>query len=569
VKNSKTSTTPLVVFGVIVMLFLAVGVVSILGLKNLNEDYRNTVMTHGLPLNPAINMVASIHTLYANAQACVIYTGNKGQLKSVMESIDEWAKMFEDNAAAYSKSVVRPDAKKLYDEGRDKYTKVFKPTMYEMYYDAMRGVPRDRLLNFLEDFIRPAADMISNNMMVVADINTAMLVNSTASGDKLANTINITLIIILVVSVVVVSIFFANYIYNSTNKPATSFPSERNVEENPMSFGPMTILTFAMYKDNVDTMKMLAANGLDVTREDETGETLMHFAAFVGSLNVMKWLCKEHGLNINKPSNNGDVPICIAAGCGHVNVVMWLLECGVDVNTKGQDGRTPLHQAAANGRIDMMRFLNGRANIDIEAGGNMTPLESAISNNRIDSIRCLVNELEVKVNAPNSAGMTAIFGAAAMEGGSAMIDCLAELGADTNARYTHGRTPIFIATEFGLVENIKCLVRNGADVNKTNDTGMTPILVATISGNPAAIECLASLRADVNVSSFQNGVTPIFVAVDKNNIESVKCLIRHGADLNRKFQGMTPLDLAIKAGRNEIEDYLRKNGAKRATELYG
>jgi ankyrin repeat protein len=46
-----------------------------------------------------------------------------------------------------------------------------------------------------------------------------------------------------------------------------------------------------------------------------------------------------------------------AAQDGHCNVVKMLLEGGVDVNVKSKSGTTPLHLAAKNDRLTVVREL--------------------------------------------------------------------------------------------------------------------------------------------------------------------------------------------------------------------
>ena len=298
--------------------------------------------------------------------------------------------------------------------------------------------------------------------------------------------------------------------------------------------------------------------------KDEKGESLLHTAAHSGKREIMELLL-QRGADINAKDNGGKTILFVLAFHGHTVAMKWLVnELGVPVDTTDNNGWTPMCKAAQVGQvesIECLASLGAKVNADVSP----LPLEIAVVYDQVESIKRL-KQLGADVKAKNSKGVPPIF-FAAMSGQVETLECLIDLGADIEAKGPQGATPMFKAAEAGHVENIECLKRHGANINAALDDGMTPIIVATIGDKLAAIERLADLGAEVNVS-FQNGVTPIFVALQNNNIESVKCLVKKGADLNQKHgNGMTPLDGAIEFERTEIAEYLRNNGAKRATEL--
>ena len=63
-----------------------------------------------------------------------------------------------------------------------------------------------------------------------------------------------------------------------------------------------------------------------------------------------------------------------------------------------------------------------------------------------------------------------------------------------------------------------------------------------------------------------DGLTPLHFV---SNIESAKLLITKGADINSKdnFFKFTPLDFLEDDSHEEIKDFLREHGAKKALEL--
>ena len=102
-----------------------------------------------------------------------------------------------------------------------------------------------------------------------------------------------------------------------------------------------------------------------------------------GQYETAKFLIKA-GASINSPSRNerGATALQLAVENNHTKIVTLLLDHNADPNTHEQDGHMPLHIAARNGNLDIIRTLlfnganlaarngNGKLSIDIatEAG---------------------------------------------------------------------------------------------------------------------------------------------------------------------------------------------------------
>jgi len=71
----------------------------------------------------------------------------------------------------------------------------------------------------------------------------------------------------------------------------------------------------------------------------------IHEAATTGNLNRVRALLNQ-GVPVNSRDNNGNTPLHFAARHGHLNIVHELLRHGARVNPRDKLGLTPLHWAA-------------------------------------------------------------------------------------------------------------------------------------------------------------------------------------------------------------------------------
>ena len=110
------------------------------------------------------------------------------------------------------------------------------------------------------------------------------------------------------------------------------------------------------------------------------------------------------------------------------------------------------------------------------------------------------------------------------------------------------------------------LIENGANINpQTDDFNFlkSPLFLAIYSGYEQIVETLLSKGAKMDLED-SNGDFPLHFAVRQKKKESICVLVDHGADIDARNtrKQMSPLEIAILVGNEEIVETLLSKGAK-------
>jgi ankyrin repeat protein len=118
-----------------------------------------------------------------------------------------------------------------------------------------------------------------------------------------------------------------------------------------------TPLILAILQGHAGMAELLIAQGADVMARNERGLTPLHAAAYSGSADLARLLL-DHGAALEDLANvSGATPLIVAAEENHVAVAELLIARGADLSIPDRDGFTPLTQAWAKKRTEMVRLL--------------------------------------------------------------------------------------------------------------------------------------------------------------------------------------------------------------------
>jgi uncharacterized protein len=104
------------------------------------------------------------------------------------------------------------------------------------------------------------------------------------------------------------------------------------------------------------------------------------------------------------------------------------------------------------------------------------------------------------------------------------------------------------------------VVRRGANPNAHDASGKTVLFSVR---DPEMVGALLRLGADPNARDRETGEGPLTMFARYGDLESVRLLVEGGAAVDTaSMYGVTPLQAAIEAGRDDVAAYLRSRGAK-------
>jgi ankyrin repeat protein len=225
-----------------------------------------------------------------------------------------------------------------------------------------------------------------------------------------------------------------------------------------------------------------------------------------------------------RPKNQSSLPE--AAAHGNEVVVKLLLEKGVELESKGRGGRTPLSFAAEEGHEAVVKLLLDKgAQLESMDGDRRTPLSWAADNGQEVVVRLLL-EKGAQLESKDIYGRTPL-SFVAEEGHEAVVKLLLEKGAELESSDGGGRTPLSAAARNGHEMVVKLLLEKGAQLEPKDEYGRTPLSVAAENGHEAVVELL--LEKDPQLKSKDKyGRTPLSVAIENGHEAAVKLLQLRG-----------------------------------------
>lgn len=272
---------------------------------------------------------------------------------------------------------------------------------------------------------------------------------------------------------------------------------------------------------------------LNYSPSEHKGSTLLHKAAIVGDLRIMRHFIDDHSCNPSALSRDGATPLFFAIDNGHLPVVRYLtleLKCDpLHVSSRSGPFSTGLHYAALMGQINIVEFFVNELKCDInniikEGKYDITPFHCAVKSGNLELVKCFVDNFGCELLSRDSMRRTTLHHAAC-----------------------YGQLPVLKY----LIEDKKC------DPYDTDMGGMNCLHFSASEGHLHVVQYLiGELRMDKD--SYNN--TPLNAAAMAGHLHVVSYLLKEGS----KYvdgNSLTPLHLAAGQGHLDIVKYLMNSYA--------
>ncbi|RYP69685.1 hypothetical protein DL771_005964 [Monosporascus sp. 5C6A] len=324
-----------------------------------------------------------------------------------------------------------------------------------------------------------------------------------------------------------------------------------------------TPLYYAICGDHQAVADLLEGAGVDSAA---IRTTVLFSAAKKGQKSVVEQLLITGKVDVDSKDNNGRTPLWYAAGSGYEATVKLLVATGkVDVNSEDKNSRTPLSYAVWNGNEAIVKLLVATGNVDVESKdeNGRTPLSYAAGNGNEAIVKLLVATGKVDVDSKDNDGRTPL-SHATWNGNEATVKFLVATGkVDVDSKDNDGRTPLSDAAWNGNEAIVKLLVATGkVNIDSKDYNGRTPLSYAAGKGHEATVKLLvATGKVDVDSKS-NSGRTPLSYAAWRKHEAIVKLLVATGnVDVESKDNdSRTPLSYAAKSGHEATVKLLVATG---------
>jgi len=269
------------------------------------------------------------------------------------------------------------------------------------------------------------------------------------------------------------------------------------------------MLRLACWQDQLDKVKHLLDEGVNVDGIDKKGETGLMVACGQGHNSIVKALLVA-GANIELISNWREKEICALQSPGtqeYFEGIKWVLSSNYSVD----------------------KWIARLFSYDKRA------IDFAIESDRMETVKILLEAGAIIHNNENAMRY------ACASGLINDVITLHVLGTDIDEdREESKKTPLAVASKYGHLEIVKYLIKAGAD-NKKTGLGV-PLTLASENGQLAVVKVLLAAGANIKGNdylAFENGVkcwTPLSIAVENGHLNVVKLLLSEGADIKEVDQ---------------------------------
>jgi ankyrin repeat protein len=276
---------------------------------------------------------------------------------------------------------------------------------------------------------------------------------------------------------------------------------------------------------DIDALRALLKQGVDVNAASADGTTALHWASYRDAVDSADLLIRA-GANLNAANDLGATPLWTASLNGSAAMVRRLLEAGANPNLALLLGETPLMVASRSGKpLVITQLIDKRANVNARGPRGQTALMWAVSEQHPDVVKVLLARgADIHARSDVWTEMMAV-----PPHGKPEYNRLIPHGGDT---------AMMFAARVGDLASARLLIAAGANVNDADAWGVSAMVLAAHSGFIDLVGLLLDKGADANAAG--PGFTALDEAIMRRDEQMVAALLAHGAKPNTPLQTWTP-----------------------------
>ena len=277
----------------------------------------------------------------------------------------------------------------------------------------------------------------------------------------------------------------------------------------------------AAKKGELEILKILGNNNVDLQVTDDQGNTVAHYAAQVfNGKHILTYLNRlyadQSGGNNEEQKEYGDDSIS-----------------GFNFNYKNKRGATAAYNASWKGQIDNLEVLKSvGADFEISNNDGNNCLIGAAMNDQPMIINYLLDECKLEVDYANDCQETALYWAAS-NGCIGCLESLIEHKANLERCDKYGITPLMVAAEHGEAKACEVLLEAGANSNHQNQDGETALMKACAEGFIDCVKALIKHNTDHTITD-DEGNPAILWCCMTGNMEIFKYLVLEALNLTKE-----------------------------------
>jgi ankyrin repeat protein len=296
---------------------------------------------------------------------------------------------------------------------------------------------------------------------------------------------------------------FSNFLTVASFSPSTTKSFPRSLAA---MFGyPSEELVEALEKKDWTVASLLIKSIIDKNASDELGRTLLHWAVFENSRDLV-WSLIDHGASPDIEDSSCMTPLDWAIFSRKSDIAKLLIHLGADLERPDAAGRTRLYRAVKDDYEELAGLLiDSGANLNAQDNMGWTPLHLSVYRGRMAILKKLVSA-GADISPKTCSGLTALH-CAAEKGRKEALELLLKKGADAGATDSSMNTPLHFAASLGLWETASLLIIYGAYADAKNRAQTTPLHLAAAGHHGDISSLLIANGASINEKDFA-GRTP-------------------------------------------------------------